>query len=88
MVFSGISRGRPTYTSNHLGDVFVVQELNRVAPGKGSIKGISPAKMGVEASKNRDEGRATLEIYMYNEKMVTRSISRYPIFLFNHIWDE
>ena len=44
MAFSGISRGRPTYTSNHLGDVFVVQELNR-APGKGSM-GISPAKMG------------------------------------------
>lgn len=65
MAFSGISRGRPTYTSNHLGDVFVVQELNRVAPGKGSIKGISPAKMGGwSLKKPRWGARNTWNIYV------------------------
>ena len=74
MAFSGISRGRPTYTSNHLGDVFVVQELNR-APGKRSM-GISPAKMGGWSLKKPRGARNTWN--MYNEKMVTRSISPVP----------
>ena len=57
--FGGFPVAGPPTPSNHLGDVFVVQELNR-APGKGSM-GISPAKMGGLKPQKTERGAQHLK---------------------------